>query len=66
MKVYITRHGLRPFRITKIEKKEFGTIHKSVSTTQYKGEYKLPKNTKTTQGKKWVSLDHWFNLEDIK
>lgn len=58
MKTYITPYGLRPFRITKINQTDLGV--------QFKGKYKLPKNTTRADGKKWVKLNFWFNVEDIR
>lgn len=58
MKVNITKYGLRPFKIKKIHKTDLGS--------QYQGEYKLPKGTKRGDGKKWIDLDYWFELKDIK
>lgn len=56
MKVNITGYGERPFRVTKI----LFTPH-----LQFKGEYKLPKNTTKTNGKKWMELDYYFTPEQI-
>jgi len=60
MKVYVTAIGLRPFRVTEI--KQFT----SDSPIQYKGEYKLPKCSRLTNGKKWVDLNYWFEESQIK
>lgn len=59
MKVYITALGKRPFRIT--HKKQFT----SDSPIQYKGQFKLPKGSRLTNGKKWVNLDYWFEESQI-
>ena len=66
MKVNVTNYGLRPFRITKVVKKQFGTINHDCTIIQYKGEYKLPKNLSLTNGEKWVKLDYWFELDEIQ
>jgi len=57
MYVYITGYGLRPFIPTETNIFE-GMI-------QYRGKYKLPKNTKLTGGSKWVELDFWFTESQI-
>lgn len=55
MKVYITGYGKRPFRIEKTNK----------NTKQFKGSYKLPKNTTLADGEKWVKLNYWFTEDQI-
>lgn len=57
MKVHVTQYGSRPFRITKVNQTDLGV--------QFKGKYKLPKNTTRADGKKWVKLNFWFNVEDL-
>lgn len=56
--VYITGHGLRPFKIEETYKlKSF--------PEQYRGKYKLPKNVRTEKGKKWIGMDYWFTEDQI-
>jgi len=59
-KVYITGYGLRPFQI-----KETHQLNPD-SPKQFKGRYKLPKNIKNMNGKKWIDLDYYFTEEEIK
>ena len=55
LKVYVTAHGKRSFRIEKINK----------NTKQFKGSYKLPKNITLSGGEKWVKLNYWFTEDQI-
>ena len=61
MFVYINGYGLRPFRAF-----EMIMFNEDINNLQLKGQYKLPKNLKLTNGKKWVDLDHWFTVDQIK
>lgn len=58
MFVYVNGYGLRPFRAL--------AISRFNDQIQLKGQYKLPKGTCTTNGKKWVDLDYWFTVDQIK
>lgn len=61
MYVYVNGYGLRPFRA--VEKKMFNN---DPSLLQLRGQYKLPPNIKTNSGKKWIDLDYWFSLDQVK
>jgi len=56
--VNITGYGLCEFK-----PKEKYQLDEA-SPLQYKGEYKLPKNT-TYNGKEWVELDYYFSPDQI-
>ena len=60
MKVYVTGHGLVPFRATNVSKSADADL------IQLRGQYKLPKGSRLTNGKKWVDLDYWFTLDQIE
>ncbi len=61
MFVYVTGYGLSPFRA--VEMKMF---NEDINNLQFKGQYKLPKNTTRTDGSKWIDLDYWFKVDQIK
>lgn len=61
MFVYITGYGLRPFRADEIT-----MFNGDFNQLQLKGKYKLPKGTTCTNGKKWVNIDYWFSVDQIK
>jgi hypothetical protein len=61
MFVYVNGYGLRPFKAV-----EMSMFNNDINNLQFKGKYKLPKNSKLTNGKKWVDLDHWFRVGQIK
>jgi hypothetical protein len=58
MKVYVTGHGLRPFKI-----EEEAQIENHPK--QYKGKYLLPEGMEMMSGEKWVDLDYWFEESQI-
>lgn len=58
MFVYVNGYGLRPFRAL--------SISRFNDQIQLKGQYKLPKNTVASNGKKWMDLDYWFTIDQIK
>lgn len=41
-------------------------FNKDKENIQFKGQYKLPKSTTSTKGKKWIDLDYWFTVDQIK
>jgi hypothetical protein len=61
MFVYVNGYGLRPFKAV-----EINIFNEDIKNLQFKGKYKLPKNVTLTNGKKWVDLDHWFTVDQIK
>lgn len=52
--VFVTGYGLCKFKGI-----ESVTLLGSFNR-QTKGDIKLPKGVKTTEGKKWMALDYWF------
>lgn len=41
-------------------------LNGDINNLQLKGKYKLPKNIATTNNKKWINLDFWFTVDQIK
>jgi len=61
MFVYVNGYGLRPFKAVEMQ-----MFNNDINNLQFKGKYKLPKNTTTNNSKKWISLDFWFTVDQIK